>query len=225
MSALKVIKSGENVKWMEDGEGQVYLLISKVRLSFPKLAHPELETDDDGRPRTDKSGKQKSSFSGVFMMDKSTHKEAFKYCVEIINKLMKDNDAKVATDKKFIKDGDGETREEYAGQWVISARESKRPPVRKRDGSLVIEPDMIESMMPAGVHVNVLIRPWYFNGVVKGAQKTFPKRISCGLAGVQFNSDDGTRYGGGQIDESDVWDTEAEAGGGGDAGLEDDGEL
>ena len=226
MAALTLVKKGKNVALWKDKDGTEYIQALMVRLSFPKIGHPEPETDDDGTPRIDpKTRKQKSSFSGVFMAPKETHDDVKKFCVEVINKLMKENDVKIATDKKFIKDGDGETREEYEGHWIINARESKRPPARNARAELVLDPDEIEDMFPAGVHVNVLLRPWYYSGTSRNSTKTFPKRISCGLAGIQFAGDDGTRYGGGQVDESDVWDVAEGAEASGGNGMNDEDEL
>lgn len=223
MAALREVKRGPNFVHMVDKDGVDFIRVDNVRLSFPKLAQPEPETDDQGQPRLDKNGKQKKSFSGVFMAPKATHEAAKNMCKEIIEKLQRVNETKVAADKKFITDGDGSSREEYEGHYIISARETKRPPVRRRNGDLVLDVDEIESLLPAGIIVNVLLRPWYYSGSSKNSTKTYPKRISCGLAGVQYNSDDGTRFASGAtIDESDAWDTNDEGGAGGFADDEDD---
>ena len=223
MAKLNEIKRGTNWVLYNDGTNDL-IRIQGVRLSFPKIAYPEPETDDDNKPRIDpKTGKHKSSFSGVFMVPKDTHQDVLKICVELINKLQKANDAKVSTDKKFIRDGDDLTREEYEGHYIITARESKRPPVRDRRGELIVEPEKIEQIFEAGVLVNVLIRPWFFNGKARGSNKDHPKRISAGLMGVQFHSDDGTRFSSGSVDESDAWDVDDSAPAGTDLDDDDDG--
>ena len=204
MAALTEVKRVENAILYTDGK-QPFIKLLNVRESFPKLGHPEPEEDDDGNPRLDARGKQKMRYSGVFMAPKETHEAAKKLCVEVINKLMADNDVKVATDKKFIKNGDDETRAEYEGHWIINAGESKRPACRDRRGELIQDPDEVDDMFFAGSIVNVMIRPWYFNGKAKGAKKEYPKRISAGLVGVQFVKDDGVNFGGSSVDDTDAW--------------------
>lgn len=206
MARMTEVKRVQNAVLMTDGNND-YIRIDGVRLSFPKIGHPEPEEDDNGNPRLDGKGKQKMRYSGVFMAPKATHEAAKTLCVEIINKLQKANDVKIATDKKFIKDGDGETREEYAEHWIINAGESNRPAARNRRGELIQDPDEVDDMFFAGAIVNVLLRPWYFGGKAKGATKEFPKRISCGLVGVQFVKDDGVSFGSARVDESDAWDS------------------
>jgi hypothetical protein len=101
----------------------------------------------------------------------------------------------------------------------------RRPAVRDEHGRLMIDPERahdheyisgaisaIDDTFYGGCWISVLLRPWYFNGTVKGKAKTFPKRLCCGFTGVKFVKDD-KPFGNGRIDDSDAW---GEAGGGDD---------
>lgn len=205
MAKLTEVKRVKNAVLLTDGENE-FIRLDNVRISFPAVGTPEPETDEDGNPRLDKRGKQKTRFKLSAMLPKTTHLQAKDLCVEVMNKLLRKNDAKVAQDKRFISNGDEAEREEYQGHWIVNAAETRRPPVRDRKGELIMDPEAIDDMIYAGCWANVLIRPWYFNGKARGAKKDFPKRIACGLGGVQFAKDD-TPFGGGRVDEEDVWDT------------------
>lgn len=209
MTKLTEVKRVKNAVLLSDGENE-FIRLDNVRISFPAVGTPDPEVDDEGNPRLDKKGKQKMRFKLSAMLPKKTHLEAKDLCVEVMNKLLRKNDAKVAQDKRFISNGDETDREEYQGHWVVNAAETRRPPVRDRKGELVMEAEAIDTLIYAGCWANVLIRPWYFNGKAKGAKKDYPKRIACGLTGVQFSRDD-TPFGGGRVDEEDVWDTFGDA--------------
>lgn len=222
MAKLVEVKRVKNAVLLTDGENE-FIRLDKVRISFPAVGTPEPEKDDDGNPRLDKKGKQKMRYKLSAMLPKKTHVAAKDLCVEVINNLLKKNDAKVAADKKFITNGDDSEREEYQGHWIVSAGESRRPSVRDRKGELVMEIVDADNLIYAGCWANVLIRPWYFNGKAQGSSKSYPKRVSAGLTGVQFNDDD-TPFGGGRVDEEDVWDKQEDRDDDGDD-LEDDDEL
>lgn len=223
MAKLTEVKRVKNAVLLTDGEND-FIRLDNVRISFPAVGTPEDETDDDGAPRLDSKGRQKKRYKLSAMLPKETHVEAKNLCVEVINKLLKKNDAKVAPDKRFISNGDDSEREEYQGHWIVNAGESRRPSVRDRRGELVMDVVAADNLIYAGCWANVLVRPWYFNGKVKGAKKDFPKRISCGLTGVQFNRDD-TPFGGGSVDEENAWDTQTGEDGGNDDGLGGDDDL
>lgn len=203
MAALKEIKRVENAILYTDGTNE-YIKLENVRGSFLKIGHPEPEEDDDGNPRLDQKGKQKMRYSGAFMLNKKTHVAAKDLCVEVMNRLLKANDAKVAADKKFIKNGDEETREEYEGHWIVNAGESRAPSARTRQGDVLRDADEIDDTFYSGCYLNVMIRPWFFNGKAKGAKKDYPKRVSAGLTGVQFVRD-GESFGASRVNDDDAW--------------------
>jgi len=216
MANLQELKRVKNAVLYTDGTTKC-IMLQNVRVSFPKIAVPEPETDDDGNPRIDKkTGKQKKSFSLAAMLPKETHGAAKDLCREIIAELIADKKdqqgkpVKIAADKKFIINGDDAAREEYMDHFIVTAREARQPAVRNRRGDLVLDTDEIAEMLFAGCIANVMIRPWFFSGTVKETGKTYPKRVSAGLVGVQFVKDDGTRFGTGSINTDGAWDNLAE---------------
>jgi hypothetical protein len=210
MTKLTEVKRVKNAVLLTDGEND-FIRLDNVRISYPAVGIPENETDDEGNPRFDKRGKQKTRYKLSAMLPKATHVQAKDLCVEVINKLLRKHDVKVAPDKRFISNGDDSDRDTYQGHWIVNAAETRQPPVRDRKGELLMDPDVIDEVIYGGCWGNVLIRPWYFNGKVKGAKKDYPKRIACGLAGVQHAKDD-TPFGGGRVNEEDVWETVTEGG-------------
>lgn len=211
MAAIEVKKKVSNAILYTNG----MIRIDNVRVSFPHLDKPYAGKGDDG-----KEGKPK--FGIVGMLSKKTHVAAKDLVKEAMDELLKSNDnAKVAADKKFIRNGDDQDREEYENHWTVSAREERRPAVRNQRGELVIEESKIADMVYGGCYCNILIRPWYQDGQKVG--KGYGKRINAGLVGVQFVKD-GESFGEGRIDDSDAWD-DVSGGGDGFENEEDDGEL
>lgn len=189
MAALEIKKRVSNAILYTNG----MIRIDNVRVSFPHLDKP-YESDDGGKPK----------FGIVGMLPKKTHVAAKDLIVLAINELLKSNDnAKVASDKRFIRNGDDQDREEYEGHWTVSAREDRRPAVRNQRGELIIEESKIADMIYGGCYCNILIRPWYQDGQRVG--KGYGKRVNAGLVGVQF-ARDGDAFGEGRIDDTDAWD-------------------
>lgn len=197
MSALVVQKRVKNAVLYTNG----MIRIDGCRLSFPHLDKPYAGTSDDG-----KTGKPK--YGAVGMLPKATHVEAKNLIVEAINALLVASQQgkepiKVAADKKFIRNGDDQEREEYASHWTVSAREERRPSVRNQRGELILDASEIVDKLYAGCYVNLLIRPWYQDGQKTG--KGYGKRVNAGLVGVQF-ARDGEPFGDARIDDTDAWD-------------------
>jgi hypothetical protein len=82
--------------------------------------------------------------------------------------------------------------------FTISARESRRPPLRNRDNS-VVEPEDANEVFQPGFWGSILIRPWYQNN-------KFGKRVNAGLASVQFMMKDEV-FGEGRLSDEDLDDT------------------
>jgi hypothetical protein len=197
-----VIKKVANAVWYSDGT----IRIDNVRASFPHLAEPYVSPDDAA---VGKKGK----FGIVAMLPKDTHKAAKDLVKELIEKLLADNrNAKVPTQKWCLSDGDQGEREEGMGHFLISARESKRPSCRNKRAE-VMTPDEVSEMFYGGCYVNVLIRPWYQDGVKVGAG--FGKRVNAGLVAVQFCRD-GDAFGEGRVDDEGVFDVTDDGMGGDD---------
>lgn len=209
MAALEVKKKVTNAILYTNG----MIRIDNVRVSFPHLDKPKEGKDDNGNPT-------KAKFGIVGMLPKKTHVAAKELIVEAMNALLAANDnPKVASDKKFIRNGDDQDREEYEGHWTVSAREERRPPVRNQRGEIVVEVEKIADMVYGGCFCNILIRPWYQDGQKVG--KGYGKRVNAGLVGVQFVRD-GEAFGEGRIDDTDAWDDVSGSSG---DGFEDDDDL
>jgi len=222
MAQLKKIKEGENFKVFNDGTSDL-ILVENVRVSFPSVGHMKEDEGDNGEIRR--------SYQSTPMLPKETHLAAKNAFVEIMNKLLTANEAKVPPEYRCIKNGDDTEREEYQGHWVIASSESRRPIARDKRGVLYFDPekikdgaqaeailDKIDDVFYGGVTVNILLRPWYFNGKAKGKTKTYPKRICCGFMGIQ-HVEDTPSFGQGRIDDTGVWGAVGDDDAGGDDGL------
>lgn len=214
MAQLQLVKSGKNFKVLTDGTTK-FLMVERVRVSFPAIGHMKEDEGDDGEKR--------KSYQATPMLPKPTHVEAKNAFVEIMNELLEANGengkpVKVLPENKCIKNGDDTEREEYQDHWIIASKDSKiRPTARDMHGKLIFDPtktkngdameaalDKIDEIFYGGVTVNILLRPWYFNGKAKGKTKTYPKRICCGLVGIQ-HVEDTPSFGMGRIDDSGAW--------------------
>jgi hypothetical protein len=197
MAALETVKTVKNAVLYKDASGQLLIRLDNVRLSYPFVGTPSDDEDDNGN----KSKKWRL----VAMLPKATHTEAKDLCKEVIQKLIKENDAKVPVDKWFLGNGDDKEDENMHGHFLVSASDGRiRPKARDRKGNVIDEIEKIDEIFYGGVWAHVLIRPWFFSGKTKNSTKTFPKRISAGLNSVMFAKDD-KPFGSGRIDDSDVW--------------------
>lgn len=186
-----VVKKVQDATLFSDGT----IRLDNVRLSFPHIGEPQENENDDG--------KKQLKFGVVAMLPKKTHSAAKDLVKSVILKIIEDEETKVAVDKWFLTNGDDKEQEEYAGHFIISANETKRPTARKRNGE-VMTPEEAEETFYGGCWGNVFIRPWYFNGKAKNG-KTYPKRICAGLVAVQFVRDD-EPFGEGRISDDGVFD-------------------
>lgn len=181
----------KNLKINEDGT----MLVKNVRLSYPHLFEKFVMDGDD---------EAKGRYSGKFLLDKETHADEIKAIRQHLVKLQKEYfEGKIGGDKLFFRDGDDMGKDEYEGQWVLSASDSKRrPQVLNKDKSVIAEEDDI---VYAGCYVHVLIRPW------KQQHPKYGKRVNANLVGVQF-AKDGERFGEEPIDASSHFDDEDDGG-------------
>jgi hypothetical protein len=209
MAERTVVTKVSNAVLYSDGT----VKLENVRLSFPHIGTPQEQKND--------AGDIEKSYGLVAMLPKETHVAAKDLIKKIIQDLAAKNEAKVATDKWFLADGDDKERAEYEDNYIVSASDRKnRPSARNRDGT-VMTPDEADDKFYGGCWANVLIRPWYFSGKAKNG-KTYPKRVCAGLVGVQFLRDDES-FGEGRVNDDGVFD--AVEGGGGNGFDDDDGGL
>lgn len=192
MAKMEVLKRVKNAVLYKDG----LIRIDNVRGSYVHLDKPFKK---QGMKRDDGSeAPAKYSLAGI--MPKTTHVEAKDLILDVIKQLLVDNkDAKVSKDKRFIRDGDDQEKDEYEGAWTVSASEINKPKCRDRSGELVTDAEDIREMFKSGYWFNILIRPWF-------QDNDYGRRVNAGIVGVQFVKKDKT-FGSGEIDDSDAWDT------------------
>lgn len=183
--AREIKKKVKNAILYTDGT----IRLSGVRFSYPHLSKPYKGDGDKGEAK----------FGITFMLPKKTHKAARDLINERIDELLKENKVKaLASDKKFLRDGDESGKEEYADHWTVSARETRRPPLRDRQNN-VVEPEDANEVFQPGYWGDGLIRPWYQNN-------DYGKRVNAGLSSVQMVKKDET-FGEGRISDEDLDDT------------------
>jgi hypothetical protein len=183
--AREIAKKVKNAILYTDGT----IKIMGVRFSYPHLAKPYKGADDKGEAK----------FGLVGMMPKKSHKAARDLIQERIDELLKENKVKkLADDKLFLRDGDSSGREEYEDHWTVSARETRRPPLRDRSNN-VVEPEDANEVFQPGYWGDILIRPWY-------QDNSYGKRVNAGLSSAQMVRKDET-FGEGRISDEDLDDT------------------
>lgn len=183
--AREIKKKVKNAILYTDGT----IRISGVRFSYPHLAKPYKGDGDQGEAK----------YGLVGLMPKKTHDAAKKLVEERIAELLKENKVKaLPADKKFLRDGDESDKDGYEGNWTVSARETRRPPLRDRSNQ-VVEPEDANEVFQPGFWGDILIRPWYQNN-------SYGKRVNAGLSSVQFVKKDEV-FGEGRISDEDLDDT------------------
>lgn len=190
MATLEIKKRVKNAVLYTNGT----IRIDNVRGSYVHVDKPY-----KGKAKRDDGSDADPKYSMVSILPKGTHEEAKNLILEVIKQLLADNkDAKVAKDKRFIRDGDDAERDEYENSFTVSASELRKPKCRDRNGELVDDLESIREMFKSGYWFNVLIRPWF-------QDNDYGKRVNAGLVGVQFVKKDKT-FGDGEIDETGAWD-------------------
>lgn len=185
---MKTIRKVANAALLQKGD-QIFIRVSNVRLSYPHLDKPYKKEGDQGVAK----------YGVVGLLPKDTHAAARKLINEEIERVMKENKVKaLAADKKFLRDGDESDKDEHEKCWTVSAREERRPILRKAvDGGLdVVDPEDAKEEFYGGCWGSVLIRPWYQNN-------SFGKRVNAGLTAVTKKADDES-FGEGRISEEEV---------------------
>lgn len=178
--------------------------IDWVRFSYPHLKKPYKKDGDEGEAK----------FSLTALLGKKSHKAAIQLILDRIDALLAENKVKkLGSDKKFIRDGDESDRTEHEGFYTVSARESRRPPLRDRKNE-VVEPEDADEVFRPGFWGTVLIRPWF-------QSNKFGKRANAGLSSVQMVMKD-EEFGEGRLSEDDLDDTFESYDGGDDDGYDDD---
>jgi hypothetical protein len=168
------------------------MIVKNVRASYPHLVTPF----KDG---------QKLSLK-TLMPKTPDYAPSAKIIIAEINRVMQEMKVQLPSDRKFMQNGDLLGNPDYAGHYLISASEVRRPALRGRGEdpttgrAKVLTPEEAGRIFYGGCWVNELIRPWPQNN-------GFGKRVNANLLAVQFVKDDepfgeGTRIGEDEIDES-----------------------
>lgn len=203
MAALKLLKSIPGARLYQDVGSKVKcILLENVRASYCFAGTPGEDENEDGT--------KSKSWRVTAMLPKSTHAEAKALVKELIVELQTTNDVKVPSTEWFLADGDGEKYQDEKnkamnGHWLVSVKDARiRPRARNERGEIIDDIDVIDSTFYSGCWMNLMIRPWYFNGVAKGKAKKYPKRILAGFVSLQKHHND-TPFGMGRIDDEDVY--------------------
>lgn len=173
-------------------------LLKGVRLSFPFLFKPDVQTND--------AGVETKSHRAALLLPKSTHKNVAIKIKKVIDALIGEefgDGTRIPPDRLFLRDGDQSDVEDHHGHYVVSVRETRRPTLVDRDRGPVTEDD---ELLYSGAWVNVVIRPWAQNGKSMKKKNKYGKRINCGFDLVQFVTHDDPLAGGGRPDIDDVLD-------------------
>lgn len=190
--ARKIVEQVKNAVLYDDG----LIKLMNVRFSYPHLRRPyagkKRGKDDQGEPK----------YGVVAMLDKKTHKEAKRLIEDRIAELLKEAKVKsLPAEKKFLRDGDEHENADYEGNWIVSARESRRPSLRDEEREIV-DPADADEVFYGGCYGSVLIRPWFQNN-------DFGKRVNAGLTAVR-KSKDGEAFGEARISDEEVDDAFAD---------------
>lgn len=174
---------------MADSKGQnlnVEIYVERVRLSYPYLFKPRVQENDDG--------KQTKKFQAKLILDKKKHKKFIDEIEDAFDDIIDakwngKRPAKLTDDRLCLRDGDDEDGEEFHGTMVLSASNTKRPDVRDRNKTPLVEED---GKPYAGCYVNAIVRLW-------AQDNKYGKRINASLEVVQF-MDDGDPFGAPPVD-------------------------
>ena len=118
---------------VDKGNGRY--LLKNVRLSFPYLFEPDEQEDDNGN--------KKKSYRVTLLLPKATHKPVAQKLARLIADMCEEEygNAKLPSDKKFLRDGDESDVEDHHGHWTVTVRETRKPILVDRDRQPTEEDD------------------------------------------------------------------------------------
>lgn len=177
---------------------ELSLTLTNVRLSFPKIVHPESFKGADGKD-------SKPRYSAAFLIPKTntTTVNAIKA------KLLETANAKwgvedgatelkrlIGANKICFVDGDNMDYDGYAGHYALRTSSTPEyPPTLVNEYAKEMDrndPNTVAKFY-AGCYVNAIVRFW-----AQGAESGFGKRLNANLGGVQF-AREGEAFGGGKV--------------------------
>ena len=180
---------------VDKGNGR--FLLKNVRLSFPYLFEPDEQEDDNGN--------KKKSYRVTLLLPKATHKPVAQKLARLIADMCEEEygNAKLPSDKKFLRDGDESDVEDHHGHWTVTVRETRKPILVDRDRQPTEEDD---ELLYSGAWANVVIRPWAQNGKSMKKKNKYGKRVNAGFDIVQFVDHDDNLAGNARPDVDEVLD-------------------
>jgi len=181
-----------------------------VRLSFADIWKPKTLKREDGSESDPKfsanflipkDGDLMASYKGKSMPVMKALKAAK---IDAIGKKLgeeKAKELKIRANNYCVKDGDEENYDGYAGQWYVSANNSRKPVVKGRDKRDLAEADGI---VYSGCYVNAIVTLWYQPAGTKNGNAV-PHAVYGSLEAVQFVRD-GEAFGAPGVSDDDFED-------------------
>ncbi len=191
------------------------IYLSNVRLSFPHLAEPQKQVNDQ-------TGKTRISYNAEFLMPK-TH-EGFSQFMKRYGELALEKGKEnanaimqmIQSDRKSRCFGAGEEKvnkktflpyDGYAGNVYITAGRDVPPQMIQADGTPIDPENTMAYMQLArklygGCRVNVAIKPWWQN---PNPEKQYSHGIRADLIAIQFAGDDAPFGEGSVVDVSGIF--------------------
>ena len=172
------------------------------RISFPNIVDPQTQVDS-------KTGETKNSYNcDIIMPPNDPGFQNFMQTYATMAQEQWKENAQAAmqmiqSDRKTRCYGQGEEKVSkktfqihpgYAGNVFISARNNKQPQIIDTDGKPIdptntMQIRAVAARIEGGVIGNIVVRIWLQNSKEHGIG------VRCDLVAIQFNSDDGTRFG------------------------------
>lgn len=187
------------------------ILMSDVRLSFPHLAEPQ-------RQRNEQTGVERISYNAEFIM--SENHPGFQAFLKKYGEMALDDWKEhaqqvmglIQQDRKLRCFGRGEEKinkktfqpyDGYVGQVFITAGKNQAPQAIQADGTPVdptntLAYQQLTRKMYGGCWVNVAIKPWLQNN-------QHGRGVRCDLIAIQFSKDD-TAFGEAPVDTTGMFD-------------------
>lgn len=181
-----------------------------VRLSFADIWKPKTLKREDGTESDPKFSAnflipKEGSLQGVYKGKTMPIMAALKAAkIDAIAKKLgeeKAKDLKIRANNYAVKDGDEENYEGYAGQWYVSANNSRKPVVKGRDKRDLTEAD---GVVYSGCYVNAIVTLWYQAAGTKNGNSV-PHAVYASLEAVQFVKA-GEAFGAPGVDDDDFED-------------------
>lgn len=162
-----------------------------VRLSFADIWKPKSLKREDGTESDPKFSAnflipKEGDLQGVYKGKTMPIMKALKAAkIDAIAKKLGEEKAeslKIRANNYAVKDGDEENYDGYAGQYYVSANNSRKPVVKGRDKRDLTEAD---GVVYSGCYVNAIVTLWYQAAGTKNGNSV-PHAVYASLEAIQF---------------------------------------